>query len=349
MKALFFTLLLLFIAISSSLASPSRYLGRQRIYYNVFTPEGVFTIELLYSPSSHQIVHNYFLNTEINPPSLGAQRITISYRDVQRWAFDTNPPQSQNTLISAEIIFRRPTGLRQRASIPPGVSVIDTQDVTLSLLTGDELNARPLDVTFVLMTIMEPDVTVLDRRTAQRIQDLGMRRFLRDSVKPSSTQLAPIPPLELDAGIWIHLLSGLMPAYKPGDLECEPAPEPEPLPNPEEACRQPRARKRGPGDQDDPSGQPESKLPCTGLDGEPLPDLNDPKVQDRSGQAGGTSRQRVTYDVPDAHVELQAGGFSFFPDWLMNFLSEEVKVPPKKHQWMSCFEVSMGHRGELRK
>jgi hypothetical protein len=374
MKALFFTLLLLFIAISPSIATRSRYLGRQRIFYTFFTPDRVVNIELLFSPQTHRIVSNYFTHTEIGPPNLGVQQIVIRQRSARMWVFNINPLVSLPATISAEIPFRRPEGVRRGVSLPPGVSVIDPRTVTLAQLTENPdpnvLNARPLEVTFVLMSVLEPDATGLDSRTQQRIRELGMRRFLEPPVGP-----APIPPLELDAGIWIHLLAGLMLQYRPDEIECEPAPKPiEPRHNPDEACRPPVAGKRGPGDQDDPSGQPGPKLSCTGWDGRPFPDLNDePAGQGGAGQVAGSSRQhhynpqqpKATYEVPklipytppppkviydrvDAHVELQAGGF-FFPDWLMDFFREEVKVPPKKHQWMSCFEVSMGHRGELRK
>jgi hypothetical protein len=60
---------------------------------------------------------------------------------------------------------------------------------------------------------------------------------------------------------------------------------------------------------------------------------------------------KVVFDDPDPHVELQERGWSwsFLADWLMGLQLEPVKFPPKKPQWMSCFEVSMGHRGELKK
>jgi hypothetical protein len=387
MKALFFTLLLLFIAISPSIATPSRYLGRQRIFYNVFTPEGVFTIELLYSPATLRIVQTYAFHTEIGHSNLGVSRIVIHQRNVRRWTFNTNPPVSEAVTISAEITFVRPMDLRRRQNLPLGVSVINPQTVTLAQLTQNPdpgvLDARPLEVTFVLLAVLEPDSLGLDPRTDQRIRELGMRRYLE--LEPHVGP-APIPPLELDAGIWIHLLTDMMLQYHVGEIQCQPAPAP-PLPNPDEACRQPVSRPRDPGDQDDPSGQPGSKRICVGLDGNPLPDLNDEAGgQGGAGQAagGGSSRQHVdddydailrilynpqhpeaTYEVrkqipyeplqrkviynrPDPHVEIQTNPFLFLlPDWLINLVSEDVHFPPQKPQRMKCHEAFI--HDELRK
>ena len=371
MKALFFTLLLLFIVISPSIAPPSKYIGRQRIFYTFFTPEGVVNIELLYAPQTARIVPNYFIHTVVGPPNLRVQQIEIRQRDTRIWLFNVNPPVSLPATVAADIQFTRPEGVRRNVLLPIGVSVIDPHTVGLALLTEtpdpNVLNSRPLEVTFVFRSVLEPDSTALDHGTQQRIQELGMRTFLNPPAGP-----APIPPLDLDAGIWIHLLAGLMLQYRPGDIECDPAPDPD------EACHQPDVpKKRGPGDQDDPSGQPGSKRSCTGWDGRAFPDLNDkPAGKGGAGQGAGSSRQhhynpqqpkatyevpnlipytppqpKVTFDRPDEHVELQekGWGWSFLPNWLMEFLSEKVKKPPQIPQWMSCFEVSMGHRGELRK
>jgi hypothetical protein len=90
-----------------------------------------------------------------------------------------------------------------------------------------------------------------------------------------------------------------------------------------------------------------------------FPDLNLPADQQGTGRAaevGGTSRQKVVYEPtliwypPDPHVELQAGGFSFFPDWLMDFFTEEVSFPPPQKPRKGCYEVFMSSvHDELRK
>jgi hypothetical protein len=363
MKALFFTLLLLFIVISPSIATPSRYLGRQMIFYTFFTPEGAVNVELLYAPRTARIIANYFIHTEIGAPNLRTQQITIRQRSTRIWVFTINPPVSLSISISAEIPFTRPEGVRRGVNLPAGVSVIDPRTVTLAQLTANPdpnmLNARPLEITFVLMTVLEPDATEVDHGTQQRIRELGMRRFLEPPAGP-----APIPPLELDAGIWIHLLAGLMSQYQPGEIECEPAPPPD------EACGPPVAGKRGPGDQDDPSGQPEPKRGCSGWDGRPFPDLNDEQPAGQAGQeAGSSSRQhhynpqqpKATYEVPkllpwdnppplviyDPPVESQPSdlpsqAFRFaLSGWLTFIFASGVKYTFRS-QWLACHEVPGG-------
>jgi hypothetical protein len=361
-------------------------LHRQRIFYTYFTTEGVVNIELLFSPQTSRIVSNYFTHTEIGAPNLGFTQITIHQRSVRIWLFNVNPPVSLPFSVSADITFNRPEAVRRGAIFPPGVTVVDPHTVTLAELTENPadpnvLNARPLQITLVLMTVLEPDATALDHVTEQRIRELGMRRFLEPPAGVAGP--APIPPLELDAAIWIHLLVDEMAQYRPGDIECEPAPEPRP--DPEEAChQQPDVPKRGPEDQDDPDGgQREGKRPCIGWDGDPLPDLND--KPGGSGQAAGgasSSRQhhynpqqpkatyevpkllpydppppRLIYDIPDSHVEMQTDklptqAFRFALSGWLTFLFAgpvEVKLRPHEENWLRCHEVSWGggHDGDL--
>ena len=182
MKALFFTLLLLFIVISPSIAPPSKYIGRQRIFYTFFTPEGVVNIELLYAPQTARIVPNYFIHTVVGPPNLRVQQIEIRQRDTRIWLFNVDPPVSLPATVAADIQFTRPEGVRRNVLLPIGVSVIDPHTVGLALLTEtpdpNVLNSRPLEVTFVFRSVLEPDSTALDHGTQQRIQELGMRTFL---------------------------------------------------------------------------------------------------------------------------------------------------------------------------
>jgi hypothetical protein len=398
MKALLFTLFLFFAVISPSLAAPPtppsppppddpsdpinrRYIGRQRIFYNVFTNVGVFNIELLYSPSVIDLVEDNYGNTRIiqprSTPKGGRKgkttQVIIEEREVQRWVFNRNPPESMVNFISAELEFIRPGGQQKGTPIPAGVTIIENQRVRLNQLTFNtgyvdgryqrvgEPRTHPLRVTAVFMTVLEPNALRLDQRTQQRIQQQGMQGYLRDTVGSSSSQPAPTPPLDLDAGIWIHLLANRMADYRAGEIECEPAPDPRP--NPDDACRQPGTRPRGPGDQDDPEGQPESKRPCTGPDGEYLPDPDDQSGdQGGAGQAadiGGTSHQAVIFDYPDPHVELQTtrhDGLPINPFWfpiphmLIYLFADKVRDhSPKTYSWMSCHETfkGSGHDGGL--
>jgi hypothetical protein len=382
MKALLFTLLLLLVAISPSLTAPptppppppnpdltttARYMGRQRIFYNVFTTVGVFNIELLYAPDQQRIIPGYFLNTRITQPIGGVTRVTIDERSVRRWTFNANQPGSVSNYISAELEFRLPYGLQQGGGINSGVRIIDRQSVILRHLTftigyvdnryqrQGEPRVHPLEVTDVFMTVLDPSWMRLDQDTENRIRQRGMRRFLHD-IGSASTQPPPEPPLLLSNGIWVHLLANRMADYRPGEIQCEPAPEPDPRPHPDDACgsSNPPPRPRDPDDEGDPGAQGEAKRPRLDPGDKNFPDLNLPADQQETGRAdqvGGTSQQKVIYDRPNPHVELQTNPFLFLiPSVLIYLLGNSVS-PRSGTQQIRCHEVfrGSGHGGELRK
>jgi hypothetical protein len=286
MKALLFILLLLLISISPSLTAPpqSRYNNRQRIIYTVFTRFGVFHIQNVFDPRIRSLVTAHYHNTEITPPAEeGFQRVTIAQRTTYRWMFNTDPPTSISFMLSAVIEFtpryHRGAGLPAGA-LEPGITVIDPHTLNLQHLTfrarkgaggrwGRASNyLYPLAINFVFMTVLAPSAVGLDEQTERTLREQGIDAFLplRARTSPggsSSTQLRQPPPLQLDPGIWIHLLTNRMSDYQPGAIECQPAPETlDVRPDPEETCSQGALSGARPREPDDPGPQGGAKRPC---------------------------------------------------------------------------------------
>jgi hypothetical protein len=383
MKALLFTLLLLLVAISPSLTAPptppppppnpdltttARYMGRQRIFYNVFTTVGVFNIELLYAPDQQRIIPGYFLNTRITQPIGGVTRVTIDERSVRRWTFNANQPGSVSNYISAELEFRLPYGLQQGGGINSGVRIIDRQSVILRHLTftigyvdnryqrQGEPRVHPLEVTDVFMTVLDPSWMRLDQDTENRIRQRGMRRFLHD-IGSASTQPPPEPPLLLSNGIWVHLLANRMSVYQEaGEIQCLPAPgdegQPVPDPNcPSSSCRPPSPP--GPRDPEDPGdsgAQRGTKRPW-------IPDLNvdfDFTGEDSGDSGGGGAhqgQQRTHKEVPIKdnpylwfYPTTDIGGsWNIFGDWPPDWIAGPWLDTPQEFLVflaMICYERS---------
>jgi hypothetical protein len=149
--------------------------------------------------------------------------------------------------------------------------------------------------------------------------------------------------------------------YQPGQIECEPAPAvalPEdenldPRPPPDEACGPSYTvtRPRDPDDEGDPGAQGEEKRPRLDLEGKTFPDLNLPADQQGTGRAsevGGTSRQKLIFEHPDPHVELQTHPFWFLMAGPLTYLFAQ-KVRYYRPHKIICHEVYRvrGHDGEL--
>jgi hypothetical protein len=367
MKALLFTLLLLFIIISPSLTALTRdrgYKNRQRIIYTLITPAGeVYNLEYIWDTIRDRLVEGRYAHMRFEYVEGGITRAMIDERRVDRWTFNTNPPGSIGVPISASVDFTRP--LRSDdGTINPGVTVIDPRAVTLNeripgaAVRGAErapVELQAIPINFVFMTILPRGDDELDTITEGIIRTHGINAYLAQRPGSSSSQ-CPRLPLVLDAGIWVHLLANRMADYRPGEIQCEPAPEPDPRPHPDDACgsSNPPPRPRDPDDEGDPGAQGEAKRPRLDPGDKNFPDLNLPADQQETGRAdqvGGTSQQKVIYDRPNPHVELQTNPFLFLiPSVLIYLLGNSVS-PRSGTQQIRCHEVfrGSGHGGELRK
>jgi hypothetical protein len=148
------------------------------------------------------------------------------------------------------------------------------------------------------MSVLPPSDSVLDPRTERILQERGIDAFLQQGAGSSTSQPQPArPPLELDAGIWSHLLSNRM-SELPGDIECVRRQTFVPRPNPDETCRPSGSRPRDPDDQDDPEAQRETKRTC-------IPDLNKIPEDEDEGGAGGSNQGHNGQQVD----------WSYFPGW----------------------------------
>jgi hypothetical protein len=366
MKALLFNLLLLFITISPSLTappSPIQYYLRdnQKVLYTVFTESRVLTIEIIWDPQSRRLVVGGYENVVFTQPDFpgGTTLVEIERRRVEQWTFDSTRPARSHINIRAVIeFFPQFIGLNSRGlrstTLVPGVFVIDPRLVNLQHLTFNSgrtedggykrvpANNRPLGVNFVFMSVLLPNTLVLDPETEHTIREQGIGAFLRQGAGSQPTQ----PPLELDAGIWIHLLPHRMSQYQPGDIECEKNPDPGPHPHPDEACHVSSSRPPDPDDQDDPEAQQEAKRQC-----HYRLDLNN--FPGKQGGAGGANQgdQQVGWDFQDnqARSDMYHGSKSLkFIDWIAGgpiffFLWPYIRTPKKRPQEMMCY----GRRGEI--
>jgi hypothetical protein len=296
MKALLFTLLLLFVVFSPSFTTPTPpphlppnlYTNRQRIIYTIFTIDGVVNIECLWDPSYRELVPN---SENMRIESRGGenfQRVTIDERSVQLWTFNTNPPGSENIHVSARLQFRHEIPSFDRTLVP-GVTVIDpnTVEITERTSTNRDVGEHPMVVTFVFMAILPTNSVDLHRKDERVIRE----RWGPGAPRPEKRIL----PLQLDGGIWVHLLSNRMSEYPPGAIECEPAPENQnPRLHPDEICDPLSSRPRNP---EDPVAQEELKRQCR-----LYLDSNGPP--EGQGEAGGPSRggSRRQMDLDDLLV-----------------------------------------------
>jgi hypothetical protein len=159
-------------------------------------------------------------------------------------------------------------------------------------------------VTFVFMAILPPnslDLHPVDQRVIRQRGPGAL--FPRRSFITSSSK-APQLPLELDAEIWIHLLSNRMLEYQSGAIECVPVPEKlNPRPHPDDTCgaSSSRSRRRDPEDPDDPEAQRGTKRPF-------LPDSNTDHIgltdgpENQSG-AGGANQGHVCQQVDLSSID----------------------------------------------
>jgi hypothetical protein len=252
MKALFFTLLLLLIAIPPSFtAPPPRFIppsvrGRQRIIYTVFTTSGVFHVELLWAPASRRLVYGNYRFMVIEPPEMETTRVTIERRAVIRFTFDRNapnrPPEDETKFISAVIRFTPPQWYHgpdvrlPDGSLTPGIFVMNPSIVTLGRVLYSNIplqcgrwtrvynDGGAYIVNFVIMTILFPNDIDIDTPTQHAIQAQGLAAYLQQSARYSSNQ-HPQLPLQLNAGTWIRLLANRLSDPDPVAVECEPEPQ----------------------------------------------------------------------------------------------------------------------------
>jgi hypothetical protein len=310
MKALFFTLLLLFIVISPSITAPSsqRQLrnNRQSIFYTFFTRSGVFNIELLYDPHIRSLVMGNYQNMELTPRP-GFTQVIISRRRVERWDLNVEPPRHITVYVEATINFTPPRyGPVElgRNVLVPGLFGIDLNTVTLSHTTHQyvpgEVRGRskptyrsyPQTIYLVLMTVLAPGAVSLDPQAEHYIRDGGMSAFLQ----PFLLQAGPGfgLPLPLDPEIWIHLLANRMLEYYPGAIAGVPPPSPRSRPHPEEGCSGTRSRQRDKDDQDDPEAEREGKRTCPAIDLNEIPvDKGKGKAVDQGDQQAPVRTARI--------------------------------------------------------
>jgi hypothetical protein len=326
MKALLFTLLLLFIVISPSLTAPSSetsqstmYRTRQRIIYTIFTESGVFNIELLWDPETTLLTRANFGYTEIRPEA-GYTQVSISQRRLDRWILDAGRPRASVSFIRANIIFIAPPNAplelgHASGVLSPGVSIIPLNTVSLSQLARPDLPRKNaphqprLQVHYlVLMTILTPGALDLDPQTVHGIQSGELRRyiesFFQQGTGPLSSQLPPLP-LRLDPRIWRYLLTNRIGEYGLGAITGAPPTDPNPRPHPNQGCRgtSSRSRRRRPDDQDDPEAEREGKRQCQF-------DLNE-EPEDQ-GEARGANQG-------DQQVPVRTARTGFFSAFLDRF------------------------------
>jgi hypothetical protein len=321
MKALLFTLLLLFIVISPSLTAPPTltapsgqstvYRNRQRIIYSFFTTFGIFNIELLYDPRLQALVRGPFRNMEFRPGQ-GFTQVVIDRRRVVRWDLIADPPTSTLVWIEATINFTPPNYLGGVVPgygvefghnvLGPGVSIIDPRTVYFSHISqvageGQQgwrrpANEYPQTGFLILMTILAPNAIILDPVTQHTIQAGILRTSIQPIVRPFLQPGAGSPwiqyyqlPLQLDPIIWNHLLTNRMPEYNLNDIPGAPPSKPPPRPHPNEGCSGTSSRQRNKDDQDDPEAEREGKRICHAFDLNEIPgDKGKGKAVDQGDQ-----------------------------------------------------------------
>jgi hypothetical protein len=329
MKALLFTLLLLLIEISPSFTAPTPdttsllYRDRQRIIYTIFTPDGgVINIECLWDPSTQSLDLAPYSDAAIERRVEDGTmvRVTINERSVRRWTFNINPG-SENIHISAGLQFR-PRNPSLHGTLVPGVTIVDPNTVEIRQRTATNQNVRgeggpnfaPMAVNFVFMTILEQNALSLDSTSERYLGRRGPNYLVWPWPFPNRSRNPVQLPLQLDTGIWIHLLSNRMSEYQPGAIECQPTPENvTPRPSTDETCRVASSRPHNRDDKNDPDAQREKKKRSFlfgDLNKEPL-DLND-EPGDQHGsepaaETGTSTRGKFIFDHPTFHIELQAG------------------------------------------
>jgi hypothetical protein len=316
MKALLFILLLLLIVISPSLTAPTpkyitrAYTDRQRIIYTIFTADGaVINIECLWDPRLQRLVpgpHTTEMEIEQQTEPL-VERVRLFHERVRRWTFNTNPPGSENIFVTARLSFTPEThNMNIYGEVPTGVNVINPETVQIWQYTSrytwglEYTTGTQLAVTFVFRAILPQNSLSLSVTDRNIIQTQGPGFFMQPIGRPDPTKR--ILPLQLDSGIWIHLLSGTMSEYKPGAIECMPAPEPHP--HPDDTCRASSSsscsRPRDPDDPDDPEAQREAKRQRTFEPGEHSGIEAKDRVEDKDKVGGvnqGHNRQHDDWTI----------------------------------------------------
>jgi hypothetical protein len=304
MKALFITLLLLFITTPPSFAAPPTtnriYVHKQKIVYTAFTNIGFIIFECLWSPARQTLVAGTARNVEFNRNPEGAPvgtiQVRILSRRTRRWEFERYGPRATAIGIAATfnfypVLYHGTAYPLPRGSLAPGSRAISPDAYNLwhirnSVASNGDIRSSyeaPIAINYLFMTVLPTSVERLDMETEQTLQSRGIDVFLlqppRSSIGPC---LRPLP--QLAPRIWTHLLTNTVDEYQPGDIRCDPAPanpDPKRRPNTSGSCRPDACLyPRGPDDQGDPGDQREGKRQRF--------DLNNPPEE--QCEAGGSNQ-----------------------------------------------------------
>jgi hypothetical protein len=328
MKALLFTLLLLFIVISPSLTAPSGgsnlYKTRQRIIYTFFTGYGVFNVEFLYDPRITSLDRGFGRRNIDFIPGTGYTQIIMNHREVDRWDLDANPPRARSAYITANIMFTPPPLVPIHLAtaygvLAPGVTTIPLHTVAITPLTQRNTQPKGLylsglqDIYLVLMTVLLPGASDLDPQTRWYIQTGSLRAYIEAFLRGgagASRELHQLP-LRLDPEIWYRLLTNSMSEYQPssntisGAAPPDPAPRP-PRPHHNEGCSGTSSRQHDKDDQDDPEAEREGKRQCR-----PSDLTKDPKDKGKAREANQGDQQ-----VPNGWFRSALDRIKGFWAWL---------------------------------
>jgi hypothetical protein len=307
MKVLLFTLLLLLTVISPSFADldiNNAYWHKQKIVYTIITNIGTINIECLWDPERRSLVPGTARSLELSQEQ-EFTRVEIIERRALRWDFGANGPTSREMRVAADFRFD-PTYYNGQAlrpgSLSPGITIINPSTFNLRWLSfttsrvtkqRNQVKDDPLEVRFVFMSVMLPETRRLDPQTEQVLRSQGIEAFLQQGPRSSSGECLP-PPLQLDGGLWFHLLSNTVSEYQPGDVRCDnnqpENPNPGPNPNPNEGCHTTATRPRDP-DQDDPEAQPEAKRQARFDSNKPYYTIDSSRIATGAGGAGGSNQR----------------------------------------------------------
>jgi hypothetical protein len=314
MKALLFTLLLLFIVISPSVTAPPSqgivHRNKQKIFYTFFTRSGVFNIELLYEPHIRSLVAGGYRNIDFTPRP-GFTQVVIRRRRIDRWDLNVDPPRPTLVWITATINFTPPNhgGVELGQNLlAPGVYIPARNTVSLSQTTqlyipGEDrgqrtttTNTYPQTIYLVLMTVLPFGDVSLDLEAQRIIQTGILRASIQQVLQPFLT--SPFQyyrlPLRLSPEIWFYLLTNRISEYHPGAIAGVPPPSPRSRPHPEEGCSGTRSRQRDKDDQDDPEAEREGKRTCPAIDLNEIPvDKGKGKAVDQGDQQAPVRTARI--------------------------------------------------------
>jgi hypothetical protein len=217
MKALFFTLLLLLIAISPSFTAPAsstHFAKKQKIVYTFVTAIGVINVECTWDPQLRSLVPGAARHVEFENRGEFI-RVSILERRTRRWNFEAARPSSMEVRVAAEFSFYpqyyQGDGLPP-GSLNPGITIMDPLTFSLWHLRltqrkGEDanwqrtVNESPLAIDFVFRSVMRLGSRTLDDQTESTLRSpQGINAFLQQGAGPLPDQ-CPLLRLQLDGGI----------------------------------------------------------------------------------------------------------------------------------------------------